>query len=199
MLQQTQVATVHPLFRNDSSPHFPMFARWRRPASRTSCGVWEGLGYYRRAGSCTEPRSIIATRYGGEFPRDPAVLRSLPGIGRYTAGAVLSIAFGDCQPILEANTLRLLSRLLAYRGDPRSAEGQALLWSFAGALGSATPGGSIQPGADGSRECDLPAAGTGLRRVSRRGTVSDARARLATSGACGGQEAQLRAACAKRH
>ena len=107
-----------------------MFARWRRPASRTSCGAGKGWVTTAEIGSCTKPR-IIATRYGGEFPRDPAVLRSLPGIGRYTAGAVLSIAFGDCQPILEANTLRLLSRLLAYRGDPRSTQGRELLWSFA--------------------------------------------------------------------
>ena len=98
-----------------------------------SCGAGKGWVTTAGLGSCTKPR-IIATRYGGEFPRDPAVLRSLPGIGRYTAGAVLSIAFGDCQPILEANTMRFLSRLLAYRGDPRSAEGQALLWSFAEAL-----------------------------------------------------------------
>ena len=74
---------------------------------------------------------ILVAQHDGKFPRDPADVRRLPGIGRYTAGAILSIAFGDRQPILEANTTRLFSRLLAYRGDPVAAEGQRLLWAMA--------------------------------------------------------------------
>ena len=82
------------------------------------------------------PRSATApsgqadrAEHDGRFPRDPAVARRLPGIGRYTAGAILSIAFDAREPILEANTIRLFSRLLAFRGDPATA-GQKQLWAF---------------------------------------------------------------------
>src|SRR5947207_9351688 len=71
------------------------------------------------------------SEHQGLFPRDLDAARRLPGIGRYTAGAILSIAFDAREPILEANTLRLWSRLLAYRGDPRSGKGQRLLWRAA--------------------------------------------------------------------
>ncbi len=96
--------------------------------------LWEGLGYYRRARQLHRAARIIVSEHGSRFPRDPPVVRRLPGIGRYTAGAILSIAFGLPEPILEANTLRLLSRLLAYKGDPRSADGQRRLWAMAGAV-----------------------------------------------------------------
>jgi A/G-specific adenine glycosylase len=74
---------------------------------------------------------VIVTQHGGTFPRDFAAALALPGIGRYTAGAILSIAFDDRHPILEANSSRVLSRLLAFRGDPQSTAGQRTLWSFA--------------------------------------------------------------------
>jgi len=73
----------------------------------------------------------VAAERGGEFPRDVARLVELPGIGRYTAGAIASIAFGERAPIVEANTVRLLSRLIAYRDDPLKAAGQRLLWRTA--------------------------------------------------------------------
>ena len=85
--------------------------------------LWEGLGYYRRARQLHQAARIIVAEHGGRFPRDPQAVRRLPGIGRYTAGAILSIAFDAREPILEANTVRLLSRLLAYRGDPASIGG----------------------------------------------------------------------------
>lgn len=133
MLQQTQIATVIPYFQRFLAA-FPDVHALAAASEQEVLRHWEGLGYYRRARQLHQAARVIATHHGGEIPRDPAVLRSLPGIGRYTAGAILSIAHDDCQPILEANTLRLLSRLLAYRGDPRSAAGQALLWSFAATL-----------------------------------------------------------------
>jgi A/G-specific adenine glycosylase len=92
------------------------------------------LGYYRRARQLQHAAEIIVAEHGGTFPRDPAIVRRLPGIGRYTAGAILSIAFDLREPILEANTLRLLSRLLAYDGDPRSTDGQRILWAMAEAV-----------------------------------------------------------------
>ncbi len=96
--------------------------------------LWEGLGYYRRARQLHRAAEIIVAEHGGRFPRDPPVVRRLPGIGRYTAGAILSIAFDAPEPILEANTLRLWCRLLDFGGDPRSAEGQRLLWAAAAAV-----------------------------------------------------------------
>jgi A/G-specific adenine glycosylase len=74
---------------------------------------------------------VIVAEHGGAFPRDVETLRRLPGIGRYTAGAIASIAFDASAPILEANTSRLFARLLAYRDDPAARAGQMLLWSFA--------------------------------------------------------------------
>jgi A/G-specific adenine glycosylase len=73
----------------------------------------------------------IVAEHGGRFPRDVETLQTLPGIGRYTAGAIASIAFDQRAPILEANTIRLLSRLIAYSEDPTKSAGQRLLWQTA--------------------------------------------------------------------
>jgi A/G-specific adenine glycosylase len=89
------------------------------------------LGYYRRAAQLHRAAQILVKQHAGVFPRDLGTVRGLPGIGRYTAGAILSIAFDGRHPILEANTTRLFSRLLAYRGNPASADGQRLLWTMA--------------------------------------------------------------------
>jgi A/G-specific adenine glycosylase len=93
--------------------------------------LWEGLGYYRRARQMHRAAGVVCQEHGGEFPRDVAAVRALPGIGRYTAGAILSIAFDERQPILEANTIRLLARLTAFAGDTHSTAGQRHLWHTA--------------------------------------------------------------------
>ena len=95
---------------------------------------WEGLGYYRRARQLHAAARKIVQLHAGEFPTSIDLVRDLPGIGRYTAAAILSIALDQRHPILEANTTRLLSRLLAYAGDPSSREGQQRLWAFAETL-----------------------------------------------------------------
>jgi A/G-specific adenine glycosylase len=130
MLQQTTVATVGPYFQRFLAA-FPTIRALAEADSRQVLRLWEGLGYYRRATQLHEAAKILVQRHDGQFPDDPAAVRGLPGIGRYTAGAVLSIAFDARQPILEANTVRVFSRLLAYRGDPAAADGQRLLWSMA--------------------------------------------------------------------
>lgn len=130
MLQQTQVATVNAYFDRFMRT-FPSIEALARADERDVLRLWEGLGYYRRAQQLHRAAQILVNEHHGRFPRDPQVVRRLPGIGRYTAGAILSIAFGQRRPILEANTTRLLSRLLAYRGDPGSAEGRRLLWTMA--------------------------------------------------------------------
>ena len=130
--------------------------------------LWEGLGYYRRARQLHRAAKLIVAEHGGKFPADAEVVRRLPGIGRYTAGAILSIAFDAREPILEANTLRLLSRLLAFDGDPRSTEGQRLLWAMAEAvLPSAGSGRMNQALMElGSEICT--ASGAAVRGLSRR-------------------------------
>lgn len=130
MLQQTQVATVKPYFERFLA-RLPSIAALAAADEEEVLRLWEGLGYYRRARQLHRAAQKIVAEHGGQFPRDIEAVRHLPGIGRYTAGAILSIAFDARQPILEANTVRLFSRLLAYRGQPTSGEGQRLLWAMA--------------------------------------------------------------------
>jgi A/G-specific adenine glycosylase len=142
MLQQTQVATVVPYFARFLAA-FPTIADLARADEQHVLRLWEGLGYYRRARQMHQAARTIVAEHGGRFPRDPAAVRRLPGIGRYTAGAVLSIAFDAREPILEANTTRLFARLLAYRGDPASAAGARLLWAMAEAVLPARGSGTL--------------------------------------------------------
>ncbi len=130
MLQQTQVETVVPYFERFVAA-FPTVVALAEADEEEVLRLWEGLGYYRRARQLLRAAKVIATEHAGRFPRDPADARALPGIGRYTAGAILSIAWDDRQPVLEANTVRLFSRLLAMRDDPVGSTGQHRLWEFA--------------------------------------------------------------------
>jgi A/G-specific adenine glycosylase len=130
MLQQTQVATVVPYFQRFMR-RFPTVRSLARADEEDVLRLWEGLGYYRRARQLHHAARQVLREHGGRFPRDRDVVRRLSGIGRYTAGAILSLAFDAREPILEANTLRLWSRLVAYGGDPRSGPGQRLLWAAA--------------------------------------------------------------------
>lgn len=130
MLQQTQVATVANYFPRFLAA-FPTIEALAAADEQDVLRLWEGLGYYRRARQLHRAAQVIVREHNGQFPTDREAVRHLPGIGRYTAGAILSIAFDAHEPILEANTLRLFCRLLAYRGDPRQKEGQKLLWRFA--------------------------------------------------------------------
>ena len=130
MLQQTQAATVIPYYRS--------FLRKYRSVKRLAespreevLRAWEGLGYYRRARQLHEAARRIRSDMSGRLPRNVAEWMALPGIGRYTAHAILSFAQGDRLPILEANTRRLYCRLLGLEGDPRSAMVERQLWSFA--------------------------------------------------------------------
>ena len=130
MLQQTQVATVKDYFRRFTKD-FPTVKKLAESDEQDVLRLWEGLGYYRRARQLHTAARLIVAEHGGRFPRDVETLRTLPGIGRYTAGAIASIAFDQRAPILEANTIRLLSRLIAYPEDPTKCAGQRLLWQTA--------------------------------------------------------------------
>jgi len=130
MLQQTQVETVKPYFLRFLKA-FPTVHRLAEANEQEVLRLWEGLGYYRRARQLHAAAGQVVAEHGGRFPDDVATLQTLPGIGRYTAGAIASIAFDRRAPILEANTIRLFARLLAYRDDPMKAAGQRLLWHTA--------------------------------------------------------------------
>ena len=129
MLQQTTVAAVKPYFERFLK-RFPNVAALAAANESDVLRLWEGLGYYSRGRNLRKAAQVIVAN-GGEFPETLDELLPLPGIGRYTAGAIVSFAFDRPAPILEANTLRLYSRLLGFRDDPRSTAGQRVLWSFA--------------------------------------------------------------------
>ncbi len=133
MLQQTQVVTV-----------LPYFARWLRqfPDARALAAAseaevlraWEGLGYYARARNLHRAAKAIVEEHGGEFPRALAGIAALPGVGRYTAGAVATFAFDAATPIVDANIARVLARLLDLATPIDTAAGQRALWFTAETL-----------------------------------------------------------------
>ncbi|MEZ6047719.1 MAG: hypothetical protein R3C11_19495 [Planctomycetaceae bacterium] len=130
MLQQTTVATVQSYFDRFIAT-FPTVEHLARADEGEVLKLWEGLGYYSRARNILKTARQVVEQRDAVFPNEVDELIKLPGIGRYTAGAIASIAFDKRAPIVEANTLRLYSRLLGYQEDPRSKAGQDLLWKFA--------------------------------------------------------------------
>lgn len=130
MLQQTQVATVIPYYERFLAS-FPTVHDLAAADEQFVLRLWEGLGYYRRARQLHAAAKQIVVQHAGTFPETFDEVYALPGIGRYTAGAILSIGRGQRLPILEANTIRVLSRLAAYRGEVASTSGQKFLWSLA--------------------------------------------------------------------
>jgi A/G-specific adenine glycosylase len=130
MLQQTQVATVIPYFERFLRD-FPTLADLASAEEQDVLRLWEGLGYYRRARDLHRAARVLVAHHEGKFPDDPAVLGTLPGLGRYTCNAVLSQAFDRRLPILEANSQRVLSRLFGRTVDPRQGAARRWLWQTA--------------------------------------------------------------------
>jgi len=127
MLQQTQIATVLGRgFYTRFLERFPDVASLAAADDDTLLKAWEGLGYYRRARMLRESARAVIARHGGEFPADPDALLALPGIGRYTAGALLSFAFERPAPLVDGNVARVLVRLFD-RAAPIDA-GPTLKW-----------------------------------------------------------------------
>jgi A/G-specific adenine glycosylase len=133
MLQQTRVAAVVPYYRRFLE-RFPTLASLARAHHPQVLAAWAGLGYYRRARCLHEAARLVVREHGGRVPREPSVFSRLPGVGRYTAGAVLSIAFGQRMPVLDGNVARVLSRLRALSASLRDPKGARALWREAGAL-----------------------------------------------------------------
>ena len=130
MLQQTQVETVKGYFERFLDV-FPTVMDLAAADERQVLRLWEGLGYYRRARQLHAAACVIADKHNGQMPSDFEDVLALPGIGRYTAGAILSIAFDQRLPILEANTIRLFARLLALEAEPTQSAAQQRLWAAA--------------------------------------------------------------------
>lgn len=132
MLQQTQVASVIERFE-PFLERFPTPAAMAAASEQDVLALWQGMGYYRRARNLRLCAIEIVERFGGEVPGSVDDLMTLPGIGRYTAGAVASIAFGVAAPIVDGNVQRVIARL---SGDGRTPSPKQVkeTWHVAGAL-----------------------------------------------------------------
>lgn len=133
MLQQTRVETVLRYYEPFLAAYPSVQALAAAPLERV-LARWAGLGYYRRARNLHAAARLIAGEFGGAFPRSPSDLQRLPGIGRYTAAAIASIAFGEPAAVLDGNVQRVLARLFAVEIPPDEARGCARLWELADAL-----------------------------------------------------------------
>ncbi len=116
MLQQTRIAAVLPYYDRFLCA-FPTVQSLAEASDDKVMKLWEGLGYYSRARNLKKAAVCILNEYGGVLPRDPALLRRLPGIGAYTAGAIASIAYGVPEPAVDGNVLRVIMRLFACSDD----------------------------------------------------------------------------------
>ena len=133
MLQQTQVKTVLPYWSRwmEELPNLTAVASAKPERLHK---LWEGLGYYTRVRNLQRAAQLIVQVHGSTFPRSFEEILALPGIGRYTAGAIVSIAFNQPKPILDGNVMRLLSRAYGIEGNPREPKTSAKLWHMADLL-----------------------------------------------------------------
>ncbi len=130
MLQQTQVETVIPYFRRFMRT-FPTVQTLANASDDEVLKLWEGLGYYSRARNLHKTAKIISNEYAGEFPKTLREWQQLPGVGRYTAGAIVSIAFDVPAPILDGNVKRVLARFFCIESCVDEADTVRRLWFLA--------------------------------------------------------------------
>jgi A/G-specific adenine glycosylase len=131
MLQQTRVAAVVPYYERWMRS-LPTVVSLAKAKPDRVLALWAGLGYYSRARNLQKAAQMIVREFHGRVPSQVAALQSLPGVGRYTAGAITSIAFNQPAPILDGNVIRVLSRLFLVRGDTSTRRVRDVLWSLAG-------------------------------------------------------------------
>lgn len=130
MLQQTQVSTVTRYYE----PFLERFPTVRDLAAASEDEVlaaWQGLGFYRRARNLHKAAQVVVAEHGGEVPREAKALQSLPGLGRYTVGAILSLVDDQRLPILDGNVARVLARVFEVAGPPQKGPTQRRLWALA--------------------------------------------------------------------
>jgi len=130
MLQQTRVATVIPYFERWLEL-FPTIRALADAPEQSVLSAWEGLGYYSRARNLHKAAKIVVAEFGGEIPREVPRLRQLPGIGRYTAAAIASIAFNQDVATLDGNLRRVFSRVFDVSQPADSPAGEEILWALA--------------------------------------------------------------------
>lgn len=133
MLQQTQVATVIAYYQRFLKK-LPTIESLAAAKLDTVLKLWQGLGYYTRAKSLHKAAQFIMQQYGGQFPAQFEQILDLPGIGRYTAGAIASIAFGQRKAVVDGNVIRVLCRLYAIGENPADTKTRDKLWEIAEGL-----------------------------------------------------------------
>lgn len=133
MLQQTRVPTAIPYYERFLK-RFPTVRHLARARIDTVLKMWEGLGYYSRARNLHQAARDIVSQFDGRVPHTTGELLTLPGIGRYTAGAIASIAFDEQAAIVDGNVVRVLSRVFRLHGNPKDAAMQKTIWSLAETL-----------------------------------------------------------------
>ncbi len=171
----------------------PNLAALAKAKPHTLHKLWEGLGYYTRVRNLQRAAQLIMAQHGGQFPHDFEEVLALPGVGRYTAGAICSIAFNQPKPILDGNVIRVLTRCCGIAGNPRERSVNARLWQLAAELvlraaeidarTSTSPQASrvmrhdpaslrsAQRVANGTRRARLHAQAATVRRLSDRETL----------------------------
>ncbi|MBU6402337.1 MAG: A/G-specific adenine glycosylase [Verrucomicrobia bacterium] len=130
MLQQTQVKTVVPYWERWMRA-LPTLDALARAAPGRVLKLWEGLGYYTRARNLQRAAQVIRTRHGGRFPSSFAEVLALPGVGRYTAGAICSLAYNQPTPVLDGNVRRVLARVFGVEAGPTPRAADPRLWALA--------------------------------------------------------------------
>ena len=133
MLQQTQVATVIPYYERWLKT-FPSLSTLAHAPLSKALALWAGLGYYRRIRMFHQAANYIQRELQGKIPETAEGLRKLPGIGRYTAGAIASIAWGEKTPVLDGNVIRILTRIFAINQSVERPATLEKLWSLAASL-----------------------------------------------------------------
>lgn len=133
MLQQTQVATVIPYYEKFMA-RFPTLHDLAQAPEDDVLAHWSGLGYYARARNLHKCAKLSIDNHGGDLPHDIDELIAMPGIGRSTAGAILSLSLGQSHPILDGNVKRVLARFNAIEGWPGKADVLSRLWDVSEAV-----------------------------------------------------------------
>lgn len=160
MLQQTQVKTVLPYWERWMRA-LPTIGALARARPETIHKLWEGLGYYTRVRNLQKAAQLVLRKHQGKFPSSFQDILELPGVGRYTAGAVCSIAFNQPCPILDGNVIRVLTRVFGVEGNPKEKHINAALWVLAERLVKQAQAISVRTK---SRPLSAGASGEGCRK-----------------------------------